>query len=394
MSTERARLVLRKDVAGSILAGHPWLWRDAILPGRAAPGELVEIVDRDERFVATGYAQAGPIAARVLSTRRGPIDAGFVAERLRAASELRKRVVDGLGAETDAYRLVHGEGDGLPGVVVDVYAGWLVVKYDGEAPERALGSLVLEALEVVVPGARGVLVRRGRGDDKSSTLVRGSAPPSPVLVREHGMKLLADLDAGQKTGLFLDHRESRRRVRALSKGARVLNLYGYVGGFSVAAGLGGAAHVETVDSAAPAIRLAEAAWRENGLDPAAHVGMAMDVPTRVEALRDGRERFDVIVADPPSFAPNEDSVPAATRSYRLLHRASLRLLAPGGLYFAASCSSHMPAERFERTIRDAAEKLGVSLQILERSGAPADHPRLLAFPEGDYLKCVLARVLT
>lgn len=388
-----ARLVLQKDVSGSIRAGHPWLWRDAIQPGRAAPGELVEIVDRDERFVASGYAQAGPIAARILSTRRGPIDEAFVRARLEAAAALRRRVVEGIDEATDAYRLLHGEGDGLPGVVVDLYAGWAVVKYDGEAPERALGALVLPALEAVRPDLRGVLVRRGRGESKASTLVSGVAAPRPILVHEHGMKLLSDLDEGQKTGLFLDHRESRRRVRALARGARVLNLYGYVGGFSVAAGLGGATHVETVDVAAPAIRLAEAAWKENGLDPALHVGVASDVPTRVEALRDQKERFDLVVADPPSFAPSEDAVAGAMKSYRLLHRACLRLLAPGGLYLAASCSSHVNTERFERTLFDAAEKQGVSLQILERWGAPADHPRLLAFPEGDYLKCVLTRVL-
>jgi 23S rRNA (cytosine1962-C5)-methyltransferase len=329
----------------------------------------------------------------VLSTKRGAIDAAFVEARLRAAKSLRLRTVDGLGSETDAYRLVHGEGDGLPGVVVDVYAGWAVVKFDGEAPERALGDLVQAALERAAPDLRGVLVRRGRGGDKTSTLARGTAPPSPVLVREHGMKLLADLDEGQKTGLFLDHRESRRRVRALAEGARVLNLYGYVGGFSIAAGLGGATHVTTVDVAAPAIRLAEAAWKENGLDPEKHVGLASDVPAYLESLRERKERFDVIVADPPSFAPSEDAVHQAMKSYRLLHRACLRLLAPGGLYLAASCSSHVGGDRFERTIREAAEKLGVSLQVLERWGAPADHPRLLAFPEGDYLKCVLGRVL-
>lgn len=387
------RVVLKKDVAGTLRAGHPWLWRDAIETTRAEPGSLVEVVDADGRFVATGFAQAGPIAARILSTRRGPIDETFVRARLEAAHELRTRVVEGLDVETDAYRLVHGEGDGLPGVVVDHYAGWAVVKYDGEAPERALGAHVLAALEVVRPNLRGVLVRRGRGESKASVLVRGSPAPRPILVKEHGMKLLSDLDEGQKTGLFLDHRESRRRVRALSAGARVLNLYGYVGGFSIAAGLGGARSVETVDVAAPAIRLAEAAWKENGLDAALHVGIASDVQTRTEVLREARERFDLVVADPPSFAPSEDAVAGAMKSYRLLHRACLRLLSPDGLYLAASCSSHVTMERFERTLRDAAEKLGVSLQVLERWGAPADHPRLLAFPEGDYLKCVLCRVL-
>ena len=202
------------------------------------------------------------------------------------------------------------------------------------------------------------------------------------------MKLCANLWRGQKTGLFLDHRESRRRVRALASGLRVLNLYGYTGGFSVAAGLGGAREVVTVDSAAPALALAERSWQHNALDPSAHRTHATDVP---ELLARERTLFDLIVADPPSFAPNAQSKPAALKSYAALHAACLARLVPGGYYLGASCSSHISAEEFDATLREGARQSRRVLQILERSGAPADHPRLLAFPEGDYLKVVLAR---
>jgi 23S rRNA (cytosine1962-C5)-methyltransferase len=206
------------------------------------------------------------------------------------------------------------------------------------------------------------------------------------------MVLRADLARGQKTGLFLDHRESRRRVRELSRGLRVLNLYGYTGAFSVAAGLGGALEVDTVDAARPALAVAEENWARNGLPAGAHRTHARDVPEFLADMRARGRRWDLVIADPPSFAPNEASVPGALKSYRALHRACLRVLEPGGLYLAASCSSHVDRSAFDRTLREAAEKIGV-VQVLERSGAPADHPSLAAFPEGDYLKVTLARWL-
>jgi 23S rRNA (cytosine1962-C5)-methyltransferase len=219
----------------------------------------------------------------------------------------------------------------------------------------------------------------------------GVAPPDPVVVAEHGMKLCASLWHGQKTGLFLDHRESRRRVRELARDLRVLNLYGYTGGFSVAAGLGGASHVTTVDSAKRAVDLADANWIANGLDPTRHACIAADVPEQLAELAEKRRRFDLIVADPPSFAPSEVAKPAALESYAALHAASLRVLEPGGFYLAASCSSHVTAEDFAQSLREGGRRARRAQQVLERNGGPADHPRLLGFPEGDYLKVFLLR---
>jgi 23S rRNA (cytosine1962-C5)-methyltransferase len=371
----------------AIAAGHPWIWRDALVPHEHAIGTDVRVVDREGGFVARALIEAGPIGARVFARRDVPIDDALIIQRVDRALALRDRIAP---PDTDALRLVHGEGDGLPGVVVDRYASALVVKTDGSAVDAIL-PLVIDALAARRDEA--ILVRRGRGEGKTTEAVRGALPTAPIDVREHGMQLRADLVHGQKTGLFLDHRESRLRVRQLARGARVLNLYGYTGGFSIAAGLGGAARVVTVDVAEGALALATEGWARNGLDPNAHEAIAGDVPKVIELRRERGERFDLVIADPPSFAPNEAAVAEAHKSYRALHRACLRLLAPDALYLAASCSSHVNRERFDRTLLEASEKVGVALQILERWGAPADHPRLAAFPEGDYLKCTLARVL-
>jgi 23S rRNA (cytosine1962-C5)-methyltransferase len=380
-------LRLRRPLRAAIEAGHPWIWRDALAPFELAPGTVVRIHD-DRGPVAVGLTEAGPIGVRVLSTRAVRIDDAFFASRVASAAALRDRVVP---AETDAYRLLHGEGDGVPGVVCDVYGAFAVVQFDGSAAETWRGAIV-GAVRAARPALEGILVRTGRRDTKKIELADGTHPPPLLDVTEHGMRLRADLAHGQKTGLFLDHRESRHRVRQLARGLRVLNLYGYTGGFSIAAGLGGATQVDTVDVAAPALELARASWALNQLDPAAHRTHARDAPELLDEVRARGLKWDLVIADPPSFAPNEASVPAAIKSYRALHRACLRVLEPGGLYLAASCSSHVDRVAFDRTLREAAEKVG-SIQVLERSGAPADHPRLAAFPEGDYLKITLARRL-
>lgn len=383
------RVELRKDLRFAIGAGHPWIWRDALMPHHVPIGTDVRVVDREGRFVARALIDAGPIGARVLSWRRDvPIDAALIRSRVDQALALRARIAP---PDTDALRLVHGEGDGLPGIVVDRYAHALVVKTDGSAAETIL-PFVLDAL--AEHGHETILLRRGRGESKKTEVVRGTRPAGVIEVREHGMVLPVDVVHGQKTGLFLDHRESRRRVRSLASGARVLNLYGYTGGFSIAAGLGGAVHVLTVDIAEAALGLANEGWKRNGLSASAHEVSVGDAPKVLEALRLKDERFDLVIADPPSFAPNEAAVPEAVRSYRALHRACLRLLTPRGLYLAASCSSHVRREAFDRTLLDAAEKASSVLQVIERWGAPADHPQLAAFPEGEYLKCTLARVIS
>lgn len=382
---------LRKPLERSIRSGHPWIFRDALAPFSADPGTPVQVQGKDGRFLARGIADAGAIGVRVFTTEDEPLDARFFARRIETALQLRARIVP---PATTGYRLLHGEGDRLPGVVCDRYGPYAVLKLDGEGvttwSERLSGWL-RDALSPL--GVEGLLVRGRRKSTHPVTLAWGNAPPERCSIEEHGMQLLVDLWQGQKTGLFLDHRESRLRVRTLATGLRVLNLYGYTGGFSIAAGLGAASMVTTVDVAPGAIALAEEGWRLNGLAPERHVARCEDVPAAMAALTAQRARFDLIVADPPSFAPSAAAKEAALESYAALHHSALRLIESGGYYLAASCSSHITRDDFDATLREGTRRARRHTQVLERVGAPADHPRLLAFPEGDYLKVALLRVL-
>ncbi len=385
------QLRLTRPLERVVGEGHPWIYRQALAPFEATPGSIVTVVSSKGKFVARGYADDGPIGVRVITTRDEPVGRVLWTRRFEQALDLRDAVRP---PDTDAYRLVHGEGDRVPGVVVDAYGTTAVLRLDG-AGAVALEDTIVSTLFPLL-AARGfdrLIVRKGRRGELTVTARVGQLPGAPIEVREHGMKLVVDLVHGQKTGLFLDHRESRRRVRELSAGMRVLNLYSYTGGFSVAAGLGGAIEVTSVDVAEGAIRMAEATWAANGLDRSAHRAIARDVPEFLAEKGRGAPMYDRIVSDPPSFAPSEKTVPKALESYRALHKACLRRLVPGGLYLAASCSSHVDRDAFERTVREGAEQAGRVLQVLERWGAPADHPRLLAFPEGDYLKCLLCRTV-
>lgn len=382
---------LKKNLQRVLAQGHPWVFRDALAGPLPDPGRVVTVLDPDGEFVARGLAEAGPIGLRVFTTLDEPLDDGLFARRIQSAADLRRRVVP---PETTAFRLVHGEGDRLPGVVCDVYGEHAVLRFDGQAAAARQGPIVAALMPVLEElGVANLLLRSGqRGSPKVEALF-GQRPEAPVEILEHGMRLPVDLLSGQKTGLFLDHRASRHRVGGLSAGRSVLNLFGYTGGFSIAAGLGRATGVITVDSAKPACLLAEQGWAANGLSADLHQAEATRVqPYLEQAARDGR-RWDLIVADPPSYAPSAKKLRAALDAYRALHRACLDRLAPGGLYLAASCSSHVDRAAFEKTLLWAAEKTGRVLQILERWGAPADHPRLAAFPEGDYLKVVLTRLV-
>jgi 23S rRNA (cytosine1962-C5)-methyltransferase len=326
---------------------------------------------------------------RVFTTRNEPLDGRLIGARIERAFALRARIVP---KDTDAYRLLHGEGDRLPGITCDRYGEHAVLRLDGSAAQiwrERIASELREPLRAL--GVPSLLLRTEAKAQERAELVFGKAPLTEVVVREHGMKLCASLWRGQKTGLFLDHRESRRRVRELAAGLRVLNLYGYTGGFSVAAALGGAAHVVTVDSASPALALATRSFEENALDPGAHETHAADVFDFLGSAAQRSQRFGLVIADPPSFAPSERSKDKALQAYAALHQAGLSVLAPDGYYLAASCSSHVDRDAFEASLREGARRARRVLQVLERWGAPADHPRLLAFPEGDYLKVTLMR---
>ena len=382
---------LRRPLERALEQGHPWIYRDSLEAFQAPAGAVATVVDARGRFVARGVVDGTPLALRVFTLRDESLGAGVLAARVDRALELRRRVVP---AETDAWRWLHGEGDRLPGFVCDVYGETAVLVCDGagaEAWRDAVADVLRERMDAV--GVKNLLARSGRGEQRTLAVLHGEAPSGVLRVRERGMTLCVDLARGQKTGLFLDQRESRWRVREIARGLRVLNLYGYTGGFSVAAGVGGASRVLTVDVAPGAIELARETWAANALDAARHEAVAADVPEFLARETKRRARYDLVVADPPSFAPREDAVEGALKSYRALHASALALVAPGGWYLAGSCSSHVDQARFTETLLEGAHRAKRVLQVVDRWGAPPDHPRLLAFPEGDYLKNVLARVM-
>jgi 23S rRNA (cytosine1962-C5)-methyltransferase len=396
------RLELQKDLVRHLRAGHPWVYKRAVErpPSGLDAGAVVDVVSGG-KFVARGYFDpASAVRVRVLT--RDPAEAIgplFWRRRIAKAVALRRAYV--LSPETNCARLVHGEGDGLPGVVVDLYGAFAVLKLysAGLAAHR---SAIVDALrgEVALEGIYGRDEEIGRSDehdelsDRDSPPARGrplwgAEPPAELVVREQGMRIAVDLRAGQKTGYFLDQRENRFALRRFARGrSRAANCFAYSGGFSVSAALGGAREVISVDRDAGALQLARRNFELNGMDPGLHGFVAGDV---LDFLRGEKKPFDLIVLDPPAFAKSQKAVPAALDGYASLHRSAFQALAPGGILATASCSARVSAEQFVGAIREAAAKTHTDLQLLEEKRQPSDHPALLSFPEGKYLKFFVFR---
>ncbi len=384
-------VVVPDRLTSHVAAGHPWLYADAVpaLVG-ARTGDLVTLLGQGRRPIGQALFDAeSPIALRVLSTRRGePAGPELWQRRISEAWALRRGTLD--LRSTDAFRLLHGEGDRLPGVVVDHYAGFLVLKLDTPAWLPHLPDLVSALEQLVRP--RGIFFKGISGEREAAAprTLAGDEPPGHILVREHGMRLQVDVRRGQKTGLFLDQRENRALVRQVGRGRRVLNLFSYTGGFSLAAALGGATRVTSVDLAKGAVEGARQNFIANELDPAAHGFVAADAFDHLAACAAAREQFELVIVDPPSFAPRKQALRAAEAAYTRLNAAAIRQVVPGGLVACASCSSHVTMDMFLKILRESARVARRALRVLEVRQEPADHPTPLHFPEGRYLKFVLA----
>ena len=381
-------LELPATLARSLFAGHPWIYRDHVPRAFSAPaGSFVRV--RAGRF--TGFAlwdPDSPIALRVFSAREKPNEA-WVRERIAQAVELRA----GLAARgTTAYRLLYGEGDGLPGITADVYGKFAVlISYAG-----ALESIMPWVLGGLQASARfqGILRRSGRRAERAKeklTLAAGRTPPRELVVTENGIRFAVDLEAGQKTGLYLDHRDNREFLGNHAAGRSVLNLYAYTGAFSLYALKGGATRVVSVDAAEPALLAARRNFELNGLEPAEHEFVVADVPHYL-SRRNG-EQFELVICDPPSFASSRAELKSALRAYVRLNAAALGACSPFGLYAAASCTSQLSPEAFRGVLAEAAALARVRLQILHEAGQAIDHPYFAGHLEGRYLKFVVGRVL-
>lgn len=381
--------------------GHPWLYAERIQEQShaGAAGDLAVVFDRKRAFLAVGlFDPHSPIRVRVLRARTpGPIDRAFFAGRVAASLARRRALLDG---DTDGYRLIHGESDGLPGFVADRYADTLVVKLYSHAWLPHLATLV-EVLLEQQPSAR-VVLRFARLLSDAPELLRGlhdgrtvvGEPCDGTLVyREHGLRFEVDPVAGQKTGCFLDQRDNRARVGALSRGKRVLNVFAYTGGFSLCAARGGAREVCSVDLSAPALEAARRNFALNadvpGVAEARHETLQGDAFELLAELAAAGRRFDVVVLDPPAFARRRAQVPRALEAYARLASLGLALLEPGGTIVLASCSSPVTPDDFRDAVSRAATRAGRPLRDVEETGHALDHP--LDFAESRYLKCLFAR---
>ncbi len=388
----------------AVRQGHPWVFDQAISEQSHAgrPGDLAVIFDDRRRFLAVGlYDPTSPIRVRVLQAHKpAEIDAQWIRNRLAAAADvrlpLREQPAD---RATTGYRLVHGENDGLPGLVIDRYAETRVIKLYTPAWIPYLEE-ISSALDQVSSGER-IVIRFSRSVLKQAEFLAGLSsgqtlcgPPlsGPVLFQENGLTFEADPVLGQKTGFFLDQRDNRARVERLSRDGCVLNVFAYTGGFSVYAARGGAREVVSVDLSAPALQGAVRNFAHNRHIPAVavavHETVAQDAFDVLTSMAADRRRFDLVILDPPMFAQNQSQIAAALSAYQRLTRLGLGVLRPGGVLVQASCSSRVEPADFFNAIHQAARDSNRRLAEIERTGHAVDHP--IGFKEGAYLKCLFA----
>lgn len=397
------RLAVRvtPDARRHIAAGHPWVYDESItsLNHRGGPGDLAVIFDDDRKFVAIGLNDpASPIRIKILHHGRPlAINRDFWKARLQAALAI--RVPLSSSGNTTGYRCVNGENDGFPGLVLDRYADVLVLKLYSSAWIPHLADVVAAITETMHPKA--VVLRLSRsvqsgalhGLEQGMALF-GEVPNGPVLFTEAGLHFDADVVQGQKTGHFLDQRDNRVLTGQMTSGATVLDMFAATGGFGVHAAAGGATRVTSVDLSAPTLAVAKrnmAHNRRNSTVAACfHETVVGDAFEVMDRLVRARERYDVVVIDPPSFAQRQSSVEGALRAYGQLTERGVRLVAEGGLLVQASCSSRVGADEFFATVLGSAGRTGYKLHEVRRTGHPIDHP--VTFPQGAYLKAMFARV--
>jgi len=378
---------------------HPWVFSGAIRQthGAPEPGEVVEVVDARGDWLARGYYNPkSQIVVRILSWDHGEkIDREFWARRLMAAAEMRNALE--LTRDTTGYRLAFAESDRLPGLIVDRYGDWLSVQFltlGVDIRKEILVDLLMGLFRPAgIVDRSDPVARRQEGLRTEGVLLAGRTPPEDLQIIEHGLRFPVDLLAGQKTGFYLDQRENRRLVAQLARSKRVLNAFSFTGAFAVHALAGGAVHVTNVDTSIEALEGAETALRLNGFDPDAQAeGIHGDVFQVLRGLRDEGRQFDMVILDPPKFARSKADLDGAARGYKDINLLGMRLLAPGGILATFSCSGLVTPDLFQKIVFGASVDAGRTAQVVARLTQASDHPLLLTFPEGEYLKGLLARM--
>ena len=394
------KLYLKPGKEESLKRFHPWVFSGAIakVEGEPEEGEVVDVYTSKKEFIACGHFQIGSIAVRVLTFRQEEINRDFWKRRLEVALDLRRslNLVD--NPENNTYRLVHGEGDNLPGLIIDYYDGVCVLqahsvgmfrakKHISDALQKVYGSdlkAVYDKSSGTAPFKAGLELidgylyqREGFNDDEQ-------------VVMENGQKFMVNWTEGQKTGFFLDQRDNRALVGQMANGRNVLNLFCYTGGFSIYALANGALHVDSVDSSKKAMMMVDRNVELNGFDPTRHTSLCCDAIDYLKNVPEGK--YDLMIVDPPAFAKHRGALKNALRAYQRLNAAAISKVAPGGLVFTYSCSQVVDKEAFALAVFSAAAQTGRSVRILDRLNQPCDHSVNIYHPEGEYLKGLLLYV--
>jgi len=388
------QLFLKPTRDAPIRRGHPWIFSGAIerCEGDDQIVDVADIFDNRKNWLGRGlHNPKSQLRVRLLTWKKETIDRSFFATRLSQALAFRS---EQLGASNNAYRLINGEGDFIPGLIVDRYADFSVCQFYTAGMDSFKDEIVA-ALSEAAP-MTGIFersegrVREEEGLEASVGVLAGAAPPEALAIEENGQKFLVDIRRGQKTGFFLDQRDSRQLLSTLTRGRSVLNCFAYTGGFSVYAYAGGAREVVTFDSSMPALELAERNLELNGYSDAPGEVIQGDA---FAYLKETDSKFDVIVLDPPSLAHRRSDLDAATGGYKFLNLHALKHLNPGGILLSFSCSQHLPRDLFQKVVFGAAVDAGRKVTIIKQLGHPIDHPVSLHHPEGEYLKGMALRVI-
>jgi len=389
----KAKIILKRGKEQSIQRQHPWLFSGAIehIEGTPVDGDWVTVQQADGKVLAHGHYQKGSITIRLLSFDKNLPRHDFYTEKISTAAQQRTHI-NIQSSTTNAYRLIHGEGDGLPGLIVDMYNGVAVVQAhshgmhnDREKIAEAIKAVFDESVNAVYYKNQLSPTQnsgeRSAGNTRGEYLLGMSVVPHTIL--EHNHKFLVDWEEGQKTGFFLDQRENRMLLATYAMNRAVLNTFCYTGGFSVYAAQAGAALVHSVDSSERAVDMARKNMQLNGFDPTQHLCYTEDV---FDFLKDKEGKYDLIILDPPAFAKHKDSKHQAMKGYQRLNLEAIKKIRPGGIIFTFSCSQVVDRQLFYDTVVSSAIQSGREIKVLQHLSQPADHPVSIYHREGEYLK--------
>jgi 23S rRNA (cytosine1962-C5)-methyltransferase len=385
---ERIKIILKSGKEQSVRRYHPWIFSGAIkkMSGNPGEGDIVKVYDNKDTFLAVGHYQPSSIAVRILSFDQVEPDADFFRDKIRKAIKYRESLGIIGNRDLNVFRLIHAEGDGLPGLIIDVYNGVAVMQMHSVGFYRIrkqiaeiVADLLKDRITAVYDKSEATIPHMSDVNGVNEFLYGESGP---VIVNEYGYKFKIDWTTGQKTGFFIDQRENRKLIESFSAGKNVLNMFGYTGGFSVYA-MKNAALVHTVDSSAQAIALADENISLNFGNDQRHKSYQTDA---FNYLQDIKDKYDLIILDPPAFAKHNDVLANALQGYKRLNMKAIEQIKPGGVIFTFSCSQVVTKENFRKSVFAAAANTGRNVRIIHQLTQPADHPVNIYHPESEYLK--------